>query len=54
MMRLAEASLTFNFAKCEFAKGTVRYLGKEVGQGVLFKRKSWLFSNSHNPQQRKN
>ncbi len=27
LMRLVEAHLTFNLAKCEFAKATVRYLG---------------------------
>ena len=33
--RLAEASLTVNLAKCEFAKATVTYLGKQVGQGTV-------------------
>ncbi len=33
LSRLAEATgLTVNLTKCEFAKATVRYLGKEVGQ----------------------
>lgn len=31
--RLAWANLTVNLAKCEFAKATVTYLGKIVGQG---------------------
>lgn len=31
--RLADASLTLNLAKCEFAKATVMYLGKQVGFG---------------------
>nr|XP_055071458.1 uncharacterized protein LOC129451930 [Misgurnus anguillicaudatus] len=35
LTRLAEAHLTVNLAKCEFAKATVRYLGKEVGQGEV-------------------
>ncbi len=35
LTRLAEACLTVNLAKCEFAKATVRYLGKEVGQGKV-------------------
>ena len=29
--RLACASLTLNLAKCEFGKGTVTYLGRQVG-----------------------
>lgn len=33
--RLAWANLTVNLAKCEFAKGTVTYLGKIVGQGQV-------------------
>lgn len=33
--RLAGASLTLNLAKCEFAKATVVYLGKMVGQGQV-------------------
>ena len=33
--RLAWANLTINIAKCEFAKGTVTYLGKVVGQGQV-------------------
>ncbi len=32
---LAAASLTLNLAKCEFAKGIVTYLGKQVGQGMV-------------------
>ncbi|KAG1926184.1 gag-pol fusion protein [Pimephales promelas] len=35
LTRLIEACLTVNLAKCEFAKATVRYLGKEVGQGKV-------------------
>lgn len=31
--RLADGNLTVNLAKCEFAKATVTYLGKVVGQG---------------------
>lgn len=31
--RLAHAQLTVNLAKCEFAKATVTYLGRVVGQG---------------------
>lgn len=30
--QLAEATLTVNLAKCEFAKATVTYLGKVVGK----------------------
>lgn len=30
---LADANLTVNLAKCEFAKATVTYLGRVVGQG---------------------
>ncbi len=33
--RLANASLTLNLAKCEFAKAVVAYLGKRVGQGQV-------------------
>ncbi|XP_027894500.1 uncharacterized protein LOC114157600 [Xiphophorus couchianus] len=33
--RLAEAHLTINLSKCEFAKATVTYLGKVVGQGTV-------------------
>ena len=33
--RLLAANLTVNLAKCEFAKATVVYLGKMVGQGVV-------------------
>lgn len=33
--RLSRASLTLNLAKCEFAKATVTYLGKCVGQGQV-------------------
>ena len=33
--RLAEARLTVNLAKCEFAKATVTYLGRVVGQGTV-------------------
>lgn len=33
--RLAEAHLTVNLAKCKFAKATVVYLGREVGQGSI-------------------
>lgn len=33
--RLEAASLTLNLAKCEFAKGTITYLGKQVGQGMV-------------------
>ncbi len=33
--RLANASLTLNLAKCEFAKAVVTYLGKRVGQGQV-------------------
>lgn len=32
---LREARLTINLAKCEFAKATVTYLGKVVGQGSV-------------------
>lgn len=35
LTRLAEACLAVNLAKCEFANATVRYLGKEVGQGEV-------------------
>ena len=33
--RLAEAHLTVNLAKCEFAKATVTYLGRQVGHGEV-------------------
>lgn len=33
--RLAEAKLTVNLAKCEFARATVTYLGKVVGMGKV-------------------
>lgn len=33
--RLAVANLTVNLSKCEFAKATVTYLGKVVGQGHI-------------------
>ena len=33
--RLRDANLTVNLAKCEFAKATVTYLGKVVGQGQV-------------------
>ena len=33
--RLFEACLTVNLAKCEFARATVTYLGKVVGQGQV-------------------
>ncbi|KAI3357900.1 hypothetical protein L3Q82_016288, partial [Scortum barcoo] len=33
--RLSNASLTLNLAKCEFGKGTVFYLGQQVGQGQV-------------------
>ena len=33
--RLAEAGLTVNLAKCEFARATVTYLGRVVGQGQV-------------------
>lgn len=32
---LAEARLSVNLAKCEFAKATVTYLGRVVGQGTV-------------------
>lgn len=34
-VRLSEAGLTVNLAKCEFAKATVVYLGRVVGQGSV-------------------
>ena len=34
-MRLAEARLTINLAKCEFAQATVTFLGRIVGQGKV-------------------
>jgi len=33
--RVAKALLTVNLSKCEFAKATVTYLGKQVGQGQV-------------------
>lgn len=33
--RLARARLTVNLAKCEFARATVTYLGRVVGQGQV-------------------
>ncbi len=35
LQHLADASLTLNLAKCEFAKGKITYLGKQVGQGMV-------------------
>lgn len=35
LMRLSEASLTVNLAKCDFARATVTYLGKVVGSGEV-------------------
>lgn len=32
---MAWANLTINLTKCEFARGTVTYLGKVVGQGLV-------------------
>ena len=32
---LAQAHLTVNLAKCEFARATVTYLGKVVGKGQV-------------------
>lgn len=32
---LAEVNLIVNFAKCEFAKATLTYVGKVVGQGKV-------------------
>lgn len=31
----AQAGLTINLAKCDFAKATVSYLGRVVGQGIV-------------------
>ena len=33
--RLAAANLTLNLSKCDFARATVTYLGREVGQGKV-------------------
>ncbi|CAM4678617.1 unnamed protein product [Leuciscus chuanchicus] len=33
--RFADASLTLNLSKCEFAKAVISYLGKQVGQGMV-------------------
>lgn len=33
--RLAEVQLTVNLPKCEFAKVTVRHLGRVVGQCIM-------------------
>lgn len=46
---LAEACLTVNLAKCEFAKGTVRYLGKEVGQGEVRPIQAKIVAIQHFP-----
>lgn len=35
LRRLSEARLTVNLEKCEFAKATVTYLGKVVGNGKV-------------------
>ncbi len=35
LKRLAEAALTLNLSKCEFAKAVVTYFGKLVGQGQV-------------------
>lgn len=49
LTRLAEACLTVNLAKCEFAKGTVRYLGKEVGQGEVRPIQAKIVAIQHFP-----
>lgn len=33
---LVEANLIVNLAKCKFAKATVTYLGKVIGQGEVY------------------
>ncbi len=46
---MAEACLTVNLAKCEFAKATVRYLGKEVGQGKVRPVQAKVFASQQFP-----
>lgn len=49
LTRLAEACLTVNLAKCEFAKAMVRYLGKEVGQGEVCPIQAKVVAIQHFP-----
>ncbi len=48
--RLAEAQLTVNLAKCEFARATVTYLGRVVGQGKVFPVQAKVLAVSEFPQ----
>ncbi len=48
--RLVWARLTVNLAKCEFAKATVTYLGKVVGQGVFCPVEAKVQAVKHFPQ----
>ncbi|KAI2657484.1 Retrovirus-related Pol polyprotein from transposon 17.6 [Labeo rohita] len=43
---LAEAHLTVSLAKCEFAKATTVYLGREVGHGFPYRKKCALLNDS--------
>ncbi len=48
--RLVWARLTVNLAKCEFAKATVTYLGKVVGQGFVCPVEAKVQAVKHFPQ----
>lgn len=47
--RLVEANLTVNLAKCEFARATVVYLGKVVGQGQVCPVRAKVLAIDHFP-----
>ena len=47
--RLRDANLTVNLAKCEFAKATVTYLGKVVGQGQVRPIQAMVLAIKHYP-----
>ncbi len=49
--QLANASLTLNLKKCEFAKGVVTYLGKKVGQGQVKVEAILKFPIPHNKRE---
>lgn len=48
--RLVEAQLTVNLAKCEFAKATVTYLGRVVGQGQVLVVRAKVMAMAEFPQ----
>ena len=49
-VRLAEAQLTVNLAKCAFARATVTYLGRVVGQGKVSPVQAKVLAVSEFPQ----